>query len=109
MIRMAITVEAFQAIERTLPIGSVAVEPKVNEKGKREIWLEDGALNRLRLPRPSVGANVGESHRVERHYGSGAEGWSAASRNVAVALAGTASRRRASGYFSEGRAERACH
>jgi hypothetical protein len=48
MIRITITAEAFAAIEATLPLGTVGVEPKPNEKGEREIWLDDGALNRLR-------------------------------------------------------------
>jgi hypothetical protein len=39
--------EAFAAIEVTLPLGTVGVEPNANEKGEREIWLDDGALNRL--------------------------------------------------------------
>jgi hypothetical protein len=30
-----------------MPLGSVAVEPQLNEKGKREIWL----VNKLRLLR----------------------------------------------------------
>ena len=49
MIRITITSEAFAAIEATLPLGLVAVEPKVNEKGEREIWLDQGVFNRLRL------------------------------------------------------------
>jgi hypothetical protein len=51
MIRIAITAEAFDAIEATLPLGTVGVEPTANEKGEREIWLDDGSLNRLRLMR----------------------------------------------------------
>jgi hypothetical protein len=51
MIKIAVTAEAFAAIEATLPLGTVGVEPKPNEKGEREIWLDDGALNRLRLMR----------------------------------------------------------
>jgi hypothetical protein len=51
MIKIAVTAEAFAAIEATLPLGTVGVEPKANEKGEREIWLDDGALNRLRLMR----------------------------------------------------------
>jgi hypothetical protein len=35
MIRIAISVEAFEAIARTLPLGSVGVEPKANEQDKR--------------------------------------------------------------------------
>lgn len=37
MIRIAITVEAYAAIGRTLPLGTVAVEREVNAKGEREI------------------------------------------------------------------------
>ena len=40
MIKIAITAEAFEAVERTLPIGNVGVERKATEKGEREIWLE---------------------------------------------------------------------
>jgi hypothetical protein len=40
MIRIAIPTAAFDALAATLPIVSVAVEPKLNEKGEREIWLE---------------------------------------------------------------------
>jgi hypothetical protein len=38
MIRIAITVEAFEAIARTLPLGSVAYEPDLNAKGERLVW-----------------------------------------------------------------------
>ena len=41
MIRIAIT-EAFAAIAATLPLGSVAVEPHINKRGDRYLWLEDG-------------------------------------------------------------------
>jgi hypothetical protein len=51
MIKIAVTPEAFAAIEATLPLGTVGVEPMANEKGEREIWLDDGALDRLRLVR----------------------------------------------------------
>jgi hypothetical protein len=45
--RIAISVEAFEAIARTLPLGSVAVEPEPNAKGEREIWLDDAMVDRL--------------------------------------------------------------
>ena len=35
MIRLAISVEAFEAITRTLPLGSVGYENKTNERGER--------------------------------------------------------------------------
>jgi hypothetical protein len=47
MIRVAITPAAFEAIERTLALGTVAVEPKVNEKGERLIWLETRQVDKL--------------------------------------------------------------
>ena len=41
MIRIAITVAAFEAIARTLPLGSVGIEAEANERGERLVWLED--------------------------------------------------------------------
>src|SRR5271166_2479648 len=41
MIRIAITVEAYEAIVATLPMGSVAYEPEPNAKGERLIWVEE--------------------------------------------------------------------
>jgi hypothetical protein len=46
MIRIAISAEAFEAIARTLPLGSVGYENKIDEKGQR---LAD-RRNRQRLP-----------------------------------------------------------
>ena len=51
MIRIAITAEAYAAIERSLPIGNVAFEREVNERGEREIWLEPSAVSKLRFLR----------------------------------------------------------
>ena len=51
MIRISITAAAFDAIAATLPFGSVAYEPKVNDQGEREIWLEPHILNKLRTMR----------------------------------------------------------
>jgi hypothetical protein len=47
VIRLAISVEAFEAIARTLPLGSVGYEVEANERGERLIWLEDAAVDRL--------------------------------------------------------------
>ena len=47
VIRIAISVEAFEAIARTLPLGSVAVEAEANERGERLIWLEAAMVDRL--------------------------------------------------------------
>jgi hypothetical protein len=46
MIQIAITPEAFEAIARTLPLGSVGYENKIDEEGQR---LVDRG-NRQRLP-----------------------------------------------------------
>jgi hypothetical protein len=40
MIRIAISVEAFEAIVRTLPLRSVGCEAEANDRGERLIWLE---------------------------------------------------------------------
>jgi hypothetical protein len=51
MVRIAITQAAFDAIAKTLPLGSVGYENKVNEKGERLIWLEPSVVDRLRCLR----------------------------------------------------------
>jgi hypothetical protein len=48
MIRIAITVEAFDAICATLPLGSVGYENQINEHGQRLIWLDRVVVDRLR-------------------------------------------------------------
>jgi hypothetical protein len=40
MIKIAISVEAFEAIARTLPLGSVGYEAGTSERGERYVWLE---------------------------------------------------------------------
>jgi hypothetical protein len=47
MIKIAISVEAFEAIARTLPVGSVGCESEANERGERLVWLEPATVNRL--------------------------------------------------------------
>jgi hypothetical protein len=49
--RVAITVEAFEVIRATLPVGSVMYEPQTNAKGERMIWLEEKWHNQLGLMR----------------------------------------------------------
>lgn len=44
MIRIAITVEAYEAIAATLP---VACEPQLAAKGERLIWIEEIWRNKL--------------------------------------------------------------
>jgi hypothetical protein len=48
MVCIAITQAAFDAIVKTLPLGSVGYENKTNEKGERLIWLEPNVVDRLR-------------------------------------------------------------
>jgi len=47
MIRVAISAEAFEAIARTLPVGSVAFEAETNQRGERYVWLDDVWVDRL--------------------------------------------------------------
>jgi hypothetical protein len=48
MVRIAITQAAFDAIAKTLPLGSVGYENATNEKGERLIWLDRAVAARLR-------------------------------------------------------------
>jgi hypothetical protein len=47
VIRIEITAEAFDAVVKTLPLGTVAYEPEVSANGLRQIWLDPRALDRL--------------------------------------------------------------
>ena len=47
VIRIAISLAAFDAICATLPAGSVGYEPQLNEKGECLIWLEAAMVDRL--------------------------------------------------------------
>ena len=47
MIRIAISQAAFDAIARTLPLGSVGYEAEANERGERYVSLEEVWVNRL--------------------------------------------------------------
>jgi hypothetical protein len=51
MVRIAISEAAFDAIAKTLPLGSVGYENKVNERGERLIWLDLAVVDRLRAMR----------------------------------------------------------
>jgi hypothetical protein len=54
VIKIAISVEAFQAIAESLPFGSVAVEPERAPDGRVEIWVAPNVLAKLKmLRRPS--------------------------------------------------------
>jgi hypothetical protein len=47
MIRIAISEAAYEAISRTLPLGTVAFEQELNEHGRRHVWLEPVVVDRL--------------------------------------------------------------
>jgi len=47
MVRIAISVEAFEAIARTLPTGSIGFEPEADERGRRYVWLEAAVVDWL--------------------------------------------------------------
>jgi hypothetical protein len=47
MVRIAISVEVFEAICATLPGGSVGYEAEANERGERLVWLEAAMADRL--------------------------------------------------------------
>jgi hypothetical protein len=47
VIRIAISVEAFDAIARTMPLGSVGFERHPNTKDERTVWLEEVWVDRL--------------------------------------------------------------
>jgi hypothetical protein len=49
MARISISVEAFEAIARTLPLGSVAYQAEPKERGGRYIWLARCADRASRL------------------------------------------------------------
>jgi hypothetical protein len=51
MIQIAISVEAFEAIAQTPPLGNVSFENKIDENGQRIIWLPRDVLDRLRSVR----------------------------------------------------------
>ncbi len=47
VIRIAITVEAYEAIAATLPVGSVAYKPQLGANAEVFVWLEDHWLRKL--------------------------------------------------------------
>jgi hypothetical protein len=51
MIRIAIGAEAFEAIARTLPLGSTGYENQTDEHGQRTVWLDRSVVDRLRAMR----------------------------------------------------------
>jgi hypothetical protein len=61
MVHIAISQAAFEAIAKTLPLGSVDYENATNEKGERLIWLE-----------PSMVARAGRE--LQRRYTAAGDG-----------------------------------
>ena len=51
MVRIAITVEAFDALSATLPLGSVGFERHPADDGQRLVWLERSVVKQLRALR----------------------------------------------------------
>jgi hypothetical protein len=51
VIRIAISQAAFDALARTLPLGSVGYENATNERGERYVWLDPFVIARLRFLR----------------------------------------------------------
>jgi hypothetical protein len=59
MVRIAITQAAFDAMAKTLALGSVGYENATNEKGERMIWLEANVVDRLRaMRRPGTSSSA---------------------------------------------------
>ncbi len=54
MIKIAISVEAFEAMARMVPLGSVGYEAEANERGERLIWLDRAVVDRLSAMRGRV-------------------------------------------------------
>ena len=47
VVRIAIAKAAYDAIYATLPLGSGAVEPHINKRGDRHVWLEAAMADRV--------------------------------------------------------------
>jgi hypothetical protein len=47
IVRIAVSVEPFEAVARTLPLGSVGYETEATERSERYVWLEEVLVNRL--------------------------------------------------------------
>ena len=54
MILIAVTQAAFEAIARTIPLGSVGYKNEASEKGERLIWLEAAMMDLLFPPSATV-------------------------------------------------------
>jgi hypothetical protein len=54
MVKIAISAAAFEAIARTLPLGSVGYENEATERGERLIWLDAPMAHPLFPPSATV-------------------------------------------------------
>ena len=71
MIRIAITAEAFDAIARTMPFGSVNFEAGVDDKGERYIWLPRAVVDRLAArSNRAIAAEIGVGTMTVSRYRS---------------------------------------
>jgi hypothetical protein len=66
MIRIAISQAAFEAIARTLPLGNVSFENKIDENGDRLIWLDPNVVDRLR----ALSSQFGEEGSLPSELGA---------------------------------------
>ena len=51
MVRIPITVEAFEAVIATVPLGTIVYEPDLTPNGERLVWAEKLALDELEAMR----------------------------------------------------------
>jgi hypothetical protein len=47
MIRIAISIETFEAIARTLPLDSVGYEAEADAEGEMHIWIDDRQADKI--------------------------------------------------------------
>jgi hypothetical protein len=81
MIRIAISQAAFEAIARTLPLGSVGFENAVDERGRRYVWLAPAVVE---LSAASTFEELGwlAMYRVQPTCGHGARGRTQGARQI---------------------------
>jgi hypothetical protein len=90
MIRIAITQAAYDAIAATLPLGSVGYEAQRSADGQIFIWLDEGAVNRLKMLRGKGESYSDVIFRLKRVVSLGVRGGDAwpLGRRSGVRLAG---------------------
>jgi hypothetical protein len=70
MTRIAISVEAYEALIATLPLGTVAYEPEPNAKGERLIWLSTSSMPCASPARVTATSSCGSSNWEARFKAS---------------------------------------